>query len=98
MTKFRVLAMYPLGQFIGSPIIGNFSDYYGRKKVLLISLCACAIGFSGMALSIELNLVSLLFFSAFFTGLCESNMAISQSVIADRVANPTEKTVLIGYA
>ncbi len=92
-----LLAMYPLGQFIGSPIIGNFSDHYGRKKILLISLCACAIGFAGMALSIELNLVSLLFFSAFFTGLCESNMAISQSVIADRVTNPTEKTVLIGY-
>ncbi len=92
-----LLAMYPLGQFIGSPIIGNFSDHFGRKKVLLISLCACAIGFAGMAVSIELHSVSLLFFSAFFTGLCESNMAISQSVIADRVKNPTDKTILIGY-
>ncbi len=27
------LAAYPLGQFIGSPILGSLSDEYGRRKV-----------------------------------------------------------------
>src|SRR3990167_5419618 len=93
-----LLAMYPLGQFLGSPIIGNLSDHFGRKKVLLLSLLACIVGFVGMALSIEYYQLSLLFISAFFTGLCESNMAISQSIIADKSNDIVQKTKFIGYA
>lgn len=93
-----LLAMYPLGQFFGSPIIGNFSDYFGRKKVLLISLIACFFGFTGIGLSIRLHLLIPLFITSFLTGLCESNMAISQTIIADRTDNTAEKTKLIGYA
>lgn len=93
-----LLAMYPLGQFVGSPIIGNLSDHFGRKKVLLISLLACALGFMGMALSIEWHQLVLLFLSAFLTGLCESNMALSQSIIADGTDDGAHKTRLIGYA
>lgn len=93
-----LLAMYPLGQFLGSPIIGNLSDFWGRKKVLLLSLIFCIFGFAMMALSIEFNQLTLLFVSAFLTGLFESNMAISQSIIADRSSDTAQKTKLIGYA
>ena len=31
-------AVYPAFQLIGSPILGRWSDIYGRKKVLLISM------------------------------------------------------------
>ncbi len=93
-----LLAMYPLGQFFGSPIIGNLSDYYGRKKILLLSLLGCIIGFISIALSIEFHCLSLLFISSFLTGTCESNMAISQSVIADKFQDAMLKTKFIGYA
>ncbi|MCF6807890.1 MFS transporter [Thiotrichales bacterium 19S9-12] len=93
-----LLAMYPLGQFLGSPVIGKLSDHYGRKKVLMISLVACVIGFISIALSIQFHLLTLLFASSFLTGLCESNMAISQSIIAERSNNIIQKTKLIGYA
>ena len=33
-----LLALYPLGQFLGSPVIGALSDRFGRKRVLLITL------------------------------------------------------------
>ncbi len=92
-----LLAMYPLGQFFGSPIIGSISDHYGRKKVLLISLLMCTGGFLGMGLSIEFHQLSLLLLFSFLTGLCESNMAISQSAIVDRSPDPIIKTKLIGY-
>lgn len=92
-----LLAMYPLGQFLGSPIIGKLSDQYGRKQVLLISLSLCTLGFLGMYLSIRFHWIILLFVSSFFTGLCESNMAIAQSVIAEKVDDPIAKTKLIGY-
>ncbi|MCH9716976.1 MAG: MFS transporter, partial [Gammaproteobacteria bacterium] len=93
-----LLAMYPLGQFFGSPVIGTLSDHFGRKKVLLLSLVACLFGFIGMGLSIHFHQLLLLFISSFITGLFESNMAISQSVIADRVDDTFQKTRLIGYA
>ncbi|MCE3237195.1 MAG: tetA 2 [Gammaproteobacteria bacterium] len=93
-----LLAMYPLGQFLGSPVIGNLSDHFGRKKVLVFSLILCLFGFISMAFSIAFHQLTLLFISAFLTGLCESNMAISQTIIADSSSDPAEKTKFIGYA
>jgi MFS family permease len=93
-----LLAMYPLGQFLGSPVIGHLSDHFGRKKILILSLILCIIGFSGIAISIYLHSLVWLFISCIFTGLCESNMAISQSIIADKARDNNHKTKLIGYA
>jgi len=42
-----LLALYPLGQFLGSPIIGGLSDKYGRKRVLMITL-VFSISFYGL--------------------------------------------------
>lgn len=98
MISGLLLAMYPLGQFIGSPIIGNLADHFGQKKVLLISLVLCLVGFILISLSIELHLITLLFISSFLTGLCESNMAIAQSVIAQLTHDAKLKAKLIGYA
>lgn len=98
MLSGLLLAMYPLGQFIGSPIIGHLADHYGQKKVLMISLLLCFIGFIAISLSITYNLLTLLFISSFLTGSCESNMAIAQSVIAHMTPDEKLKTKLIGYA
>ncbi len=37
-------AMYPLFQLVGSPILGRWSDAYGRKKVLLVSNGGTLVG------------------------------------------------------
>ncbi len=37
-------ATYPVFQLIGSPILGKWSDIYGRKKVLLLSNIGTAVG------------------------------------------------------
>ena len=47
-----LFAMYPLGQFVGAPLLGKFSDKYGRKPVLLISLILVIPAFIGSALSV----------------------------------------------
>jgi MFS transporter, DHA1 family, tetracycline resistance protein len=77
------LAVYPFGQFIGSPILGSFSDYYGRKKVLLLCLFGTTLGYLVTALSIYVNSIDFLIISRFVTGILEGNVAIARAMSAD---------------
>ncbi len=60
-------AMYPLFQLVGAPILGKWSDDYGRKKVLLVSNGGTLVGW-------------LIFLFAFFLPVT-SLFSISSSVI-----------------
>ncbi len=77
------LAAYPLGQFIGSSILGGCSDRYGRKKLLLISLMGSTIGYLFSALSLQFNWLWMLLLSRFFTGLMEGNLAIVRAMAVE---------------
>src|ERR1700733_12043410 len=50
-----LLAIYPLGQFLGSPVLGALSDRYGRKPVLIVSLCIAVAAYVLISLGIELR-------------------------------------------
>ncbi len=92
-----LIAMYPLGQFLGSPIIGAFSDHFGRRCILLLTLLFAVCGYFAIAFSIHWHNLIALFLSCFITGLFESNMAIGQSIMVDQASTPHEKSKLIGY-
>lgn len=87
-----VLMMYPIGQFLSSPIFGALSDHFGRKPVLLVSLVCCVIGYLLIASSVQWHLLTLLFISNFITGLTEGNVVTAQSVITDVTVNSSEAT------
>ncbi|MBP9722643.1 MAG: MFS transporter [Gammaproteobacteria bacterium] len=78
-----VLAAYPLGQFLGSPILGGCSDKYGRRIILMISLTISALGHCFSAIAINYQSLSLLLTSRFLTGLMEGNIAIVQAMVGD---------------
>lgn len=78
-----VLTAFPLGQFIGSPILGRLSDTHGRKRVILLTLGGTVAGYILAGLGIVHKNISLLFSGLFFCGLCEGNTSIAQSAIAD---------------
>lgn len=77
------LAAYPLGQFLGSPILGSLSDKLGRKKVLITSLLCASVCFTITAYSIIYHLVGLLIFSRLIAGFFEGIFALVQASIAD---------------
>ncbi len=41
-----LVASYAAAQVLGAPLIGRFSDRYGRRPALLITICCNAIGLS----------------------------------------------------
>lgn len=77
------LAAYPLGQFIGSPILGALSDDYGRKKLLSGSLIISGIFNLCTGLAIAWHQLTLLILSRFMAGLMEGNIAIARAMAAD---------------
>lgn len=77
------LAAYPLGQFIGSPILGSLSDDYGRRGLLSGSLILAGIFNLFTGLAIEWHMLGLLVLSRFVSGIMEGNIAIARAMAAD---------------
>lgn len=91
-----LLALYPLGQFIGSPVIGSFADKFGRKRVLAVTLVLTTSFYMVIAYAIDIRFLWLLMGACFLAGLTESNVAICQSAIAD-ISTPDDRGRLFAY-
>jgi MFS family permease len=91
-----VLALFPLAQFFGSPILGAFSDRFGRRPILLISLYAAPLCYALIAFSLTASNLSLLLLGSLLAGISQANIVIAQSSIAD-VAPAKERGRLFGY-
>lgn len=91
-----LLALYPIGQFFGTPVLSSLSDRFGRKPVLLASLCGTTGCYVLVAVALQLHSIPLLCAALVLCGLAESNVAIAESAIAD-VSSDAEKGRLFGY-
>lgn len=76
-------AVFPIGQFIATPILGQLSDKFGRKNLLAFSLFGTCISYLIFALGIYTRSLPLLFFSRFFDGLTGGNISVAMASIAD---------------
>jgi DHA1 family tetracycline resistance protein-like MFS transporter len=91
-----LLALYPLGQFLGSPVLGTFSDRFGRRPVLIASLTATTVLYGGIATALAIQSLPLLMVACFLAGVSEANIVIAQGAIAD-TAPRSERNRLFGY-
>ncbi len=78
-----LIGAFPLAQFFGAPLIGQFSDRFGRRKAFYVTILGISIGYTLTAFSILENLLPMLFASRFITGLCAGNQTICLAAIAD---------------
>lgn len=91
-----LLCLYPLGQFLGAPILGGLSDRFGRKPILLISLAITTACYALIAFSLTIGTLSLLAIALLLAGLAEANIVAAQSAIAD-ICPPADRNRFFGY-
>jgi DHA1 family tetracycline resistance protein-like MFS transporter len=74
------IGVYALMQFLASPVLGALSDRFGRRPILLISLCGAGLDYAFMALAPNLGL---LFVGRVISGLTGASMTVASSYMAD---------------
>ncbi len=88
-------ALFGLMQFIASPILGELSDAYGRKKLLTLGVAVLAVSQLIFGFGIEIASLWLLLVSRMVAGLAGANFSIAQAAIAD-VSAPNERAKNFG--
>lgn len=78
-----LFAVTSLGQFIAAPILGRFSDQWGRRRGLLLTSTGTLLGILLSGLAISLGSLTLLFVSRLVTGLFAGNLSIAQASFSD---------------
>ncbi len=87
-----LLVSYAVLQFVFAPVLGNLSDRFGRRPVLLASLCAYGVNYLIMGFAATLWV---LFIGRIFTGIASATHATASAVIAD-VTEPEERAQNFG--
>jgi DHA1 family tetracycline resistance protein-like MFS transporter len=98
-----LVAMFAVCQLISGPILGQLSDRFGRRPVLLISQAGTLAGFIMMALAGGLPMafrLPMLFLARAIDGATAGNLSTAQAYISD-VTKPEERArsfAIIGVA
>jgi len=90
-----IFIAYPIGQLLGSPLLGRWSDRIGRKKVLMFSISGSALGYLLLVIAIEQQLLGMLVLVRLAHGFTNGNVAIAQAFAAD-ITSGDEKAKLFG--
>ncbi|WP_116135122.1 MFS transporter [Trinickia diaoshuihuensis] len=75
--------VYPFCMFFGSSLMGELSDGYGRRKILLLCVFGLALSYLLMALGALVPSIALLLIGRGLSGLMAGCQGIAQAAIAD---------------
>lgn len=73
-------AGYSIAQFLFGPMMGNLSDRFGRRPLLLLAIFGLGVDFLAQALAPS---TGWLFFGRILAGLCGASWVIANAYIAD---------------
>ena len=87
------LSIYSLFAFFSTPILGQLSDKYGRKWLLIACIAGTALSY---LMLLGNHLFWLFILSRIVNGVTGGNFSILQAIIADISKNPAERTKNLG--
>ncbi len=90
------LSCWPLGLLIGCPIIGELSDKYGRKIILMVALSITCFAYVLSVYAVYSHYFILFVASRFISGLAGGAFEIAQATIID-MSREEEKAKNIGF-
>ena len=87
-----MFAAFSLAQFLSGPLVGNLSDAYGRRPLLLLAIGGLAIDYVVTALA---PTIWLLFVGRAVAGLCGSSYIVANAYLTD-VTPPDQRARAFG--
>jgi DHA1 family tetracycline resistance protein-like MFS transporter len=92
LTIGLLFGVFSLCQLVSAPALGDLSDRYGRRPVLIFSLLGTVISFVMLALA---QSIAMLFLARIVDGLSGGNISTARAYVAD-VTEPTERARAYG--
>src|ERR687885_1443091 len=87
-----LFAIFSLCQLVASPALGDLSDRWGRRPILVFSLAGTVVSFVMLALA---HSITMLFAARIVDGLSGGNIATARAYVAD-VTEPKDRARAYG--
>jgi DHA1 family tetracycline resistance protein-like MFS transporter len=87
-----LFGVFSLCQLVAAPILGDLSDRYGRRPILIVSLIGTVVSFVMLALAHSLTM---LFIARIVDGLSGGNISTARAYVAD-VTEPQDRARAFG--
>src|SRR5436305_7078794 len=78
-----LFGIFSLAQLIAAPVLGDWSDKYGRRPVLVFSLAGTVVSFVMLAVA---HSITMLFLARIVDGLSGGNISTARAYVADITA------------
>ncbi len=88
-----IIGLYAVGQVLSTPIWGRFSDRYGRKPLLLISIAGGLVSYLILAFASNLLMLGA---GRLLTGLMGGSLALAMAYVSD-LTPPEQRAKSMGY-
>ena len=97
LVATTLVSVYAICSLISTPIIGNLSDRFGRRPLLLVSQAGTCVGFVILGVS---NSLWMVFVGRILDGITAGNLSTAQAYISDHTApeNRAKAFGVIGIA
>lgn len=87
-----LFAVFSVAQLVAAPALGDWSDRYGRRPVLVFSLLGTVVSFVMLALA---HTMTMLFLARIVDGLSGGNISTARAYVAD-VTEPADRARAYG--